>query len=212
MLKYMSGVPTADIGKAKKKKSKEEKKKKKQGKKGGVRKKVAKVGLAPSRAAFLLATRMNVLKLGKRLRQAYKADASRVTAFWTKIGGNFDALKEAIEKGSKQSLDGVPTGDIGIVTETAIATATPIVIAVVKLFKDLKSDKPGDDADDANAIAQGKNDLANDPNIDKGNATMNTDQESGIAKGDESGMGMSTPLIIGGVAVAAFLLMRKKKQ
>ena len=111
---------------------------------------VAKIGLAPSRAAFLLAVQFNFLKVAKRLVQLYQRSpesAQELKDTWTKkFKGDWNKLRDAINKGAKSSISGrYKTGDIvggqvlgpdniwrdikkgsslGITTEAAIAAAS----------------------------------------------------------------------------------------
>ena len=209
-LEYLTG-----LGKAKKKKVKKTKAEKKE-KRKKVFKKVAKVGLAPARASFLLIVNLNALKLASKLAKLYKIDNQKLINFWTKLGGKTEALKKAIEKGSKVALSG--SGDLGVALEVAIATATPLIIAVVKILKDMKVTSPTEQAEEDKAIDEGKKLLESSPDIEKGSAEMEQDKEVGITKGEsesEGGaFGLSTPVllgIVGAVGVGGYFLLKKKK-
>lgn len=170
-LTYLNGIE-GELGKKSKAERKEARKEKKEQRKkehaarkaerkekGGLGKRVlkgvAKVGLAPSRAAFLEAVSLNFLKLGKRMQQAWEKDRMAVENFWKKFGGDVEKLKKAIEKGSKSKL----SGDMGSFA-AIVSACTPIIIAVVKLFKELKSDKAGDDKEDEKGIDELKDELS----------------------------------------------------
>jgi hypothetical protein len=184
-------------------------------------KKVAKVGLAPGRAAFLLAVSQNYLKLAKRLKQAYAKNPARIKQFWSNYGGDWNKLQAAIQRGSGSRLGIDPA------TVTMFAAAVPLIIAIVKIFRDLRSDKPGDDVDDNPGIDAGKDALDNDPNFDKGNAEMDPGQETGKIPGgvsgetaeftqpggDTTGMGIfdNKILLYGALGVGAILLLTRKK-
>jgi len=209
-LEYLTG-----LGKAKKKKVKKTKAEKKE-KRKKVFKKVAKVGLAPARASFLLIVNLNALKLASKLAKLYKIDNQKLINFWTKLGGKTEALKKAIEKGSKVALSG--SGDLGVALEVAIATATPLIIAVVKILKDMKVTSPSEQAEEDKAIDEGKKLLESSPDIEKGSAEMDSDKNVGITKGEgesEGGaFGLSTPVligIVGAVGVGGYFLLKKKK-
>lgn len=208
-LEYLTG-----LGKAKKKAKKTKTEKKEKRKK--VFKKVAKVGLAPARASFLLIVNLNALKLASKLAKLYKVDNQKLINFWTKLGGKTEALKKAIEKGSKVALSG--SGDLGVALEVAIATATPLIIAVVKILKDMKITSPTEQAEEDKAIDEGKKLLESSPDIEKGSAEMDKDKEVGITKDEgtsEGGaFGLSTPVLLGiggAVLVGGYLLLKKKK-
>jgi len=213
-LNYLSGLENAIGAKKDRKKKRDERKTKRKEKRSekkaagkGVRRKVAKIGLAPSRAAFLLAVRLNLVKLAKRLKQAYKKDPSRIEAFWTKLGGKFDALKEAIETGSKSKLNGMEA-NIGIAPEVAAATALPVIIAVIKVFNDLRSDEAGDTDGDNKLVDDSKKFLSDDAGTDKGNAVLPDGAESGMVKGEDGGF----PIIpVVAVAAAGLYFATKKK-
>jgi len=209
-LEYLTG-----LGKAKKKKVKKTKAEKKE-KRKKVFKKVAKVGLAPARASFLLIVNLNALKLASKLAKLYKIDNQKLINFWTKLGGKTEALKKAIEKGSKVALSG--SGDLGVALEVAIATATPLIIAVVKILKDMKITSPTEQAEEDKAIDEGKELLEKSPDIEKGSAEMDKDKEVGITKDEgtsEGGaFGLSTPVLLGiggAVLVGGYFLLKKKK-
>jgi len=193
---------------------------------------VAKIGLAPSRAAFLLLVNLNVLKVAKRLAQLYQKSpesAQDLKDIWTKkFKGDWEKLKKAINKGAKSSISGkYKTGDIvggqilgpdniwrdikkgsslGITQEAAIAAATPIIIAIIGLFAKYKSDKHGDTAADVQAIADAAKTLISpDQNI----ATIETGEDTTTKTPF-----YKNPYVIGGAAVVlvgGYLLMKKRK-
>jgi hypothetical protein len=152
-----------------------------------VTKKIAKVGLAPARTAFLGVVSLNGAKVATKLARVYKKNPGDLQSFWTKFGGDYGKLKQAIEKGAKQQING---DDIGVALETSIALATPILIALVPL---LKRHGAEGDAGEAKAfdlaIDQGKEDLANNPDVETGSASMPEDKEVAVVKkgGGEDG-------------------------
>jgi hypothetical protein len=216
-LNYLQGLEReGELGRKSKAQRKEKKSAKKEqrkaeGKKGVVRK-VAKVGLAPARASFLLATSMNALKLGDKFAKAWKTDKQRIVDFWTKLGGKIEMLKQAIEKGSKQSLAGQ---DLGVVAlATAIATATPIIVVAVKIFKDLGvTNKDEQDAEntDINAL---KKTLATD-GTETTTANLPEGTDAGLVEGDKKPFLENIPMpvkIIGGLGLGygAYRLVKGK--
>jgi len=211
MIAYLNGV--SHMGKAKKSKKERKAKLKEKVKKG--LKVVGKVGLAPARAGFLLAVDMNVLKVAKRLAQAYNKHPEEIKKFWTKFGGDFDKLKKAINKGAKANINGTKPSEMGIATEAAIASATPIIIAIVKLFSSLKTDQAGD----ADGDKAGINDLGTEL-LTGGDAKVVTKDASGNEETltdpaeDKGGLMSNKPLLIGGalaLAVGGYFLLKKKK-
>ena len=193
---------------------------------------VAKIGLAPSRAAFLLVVQLNLLKVAKRLAQLYQKSpesAQELKDIWVKkFKGDWSALRNAINKGAKSSINGrYKTGDIvggqvlgpdnvwhdikkgsslGIAPEAAIAAATPIIIAIIGLFTKHKSDKQGDTAADIKTITDATNTLISpDQDIATIETGENTTTKTPFYK---------NPLILGGAAVVlvgGYFLLKKKK-
>ena len=125
---------------------------------------IAKIGLAPARLAFIGIVKLNALKLAKRLAQAYQSSpqgAQELKDLWEKkFKGKWSDLRQAINQGANTSISGskYKAGDIvggqvlgtdGIWHDikkgtrvgslaaigTAIATATPILVAVIELIK-----------------------------------------------------------------------------
>ena len=115
---------------------------------------VAKVTLAPARGAFLGLVALNFRGIATRLDKAIKKDSSKVKAFWIKVGGDFDKLRQAVEKNkTKKPLLGAGRlsgatrvqylqEGIGVEPITtaaaAAATASPILLALEKLLKGLQ--------------------------------------------------------------------------
>lgn len=152
------------LGKAKKKKKNKKPKAKKKGffkKIGAGIKKVAKgiVRFNPAtiaaRNGFLLALKLNVGKMSTRLKWAYATPAqaqakgvspvtvdkakkaiARVEKLFTKIGGKTNNLKKAILSGKKGKLNGVDDELGAVPVAAAIAAATPLITAVIKILKD----------------------------------------------------------------------------
>jgi len=210
-LEYLQGLGAKKPKKVKKTKAQKKERRKKTFQKI---KKVAKVGLAPARASFLLIVNLNALKLATKLAKLYKADNQKLINFWTKLGGKTEALKQAIEKGSKQVLSG--SGDLGIALEVALATATPLVIAVVKILKDMKITSPTEQAEEDKAIDEGKEFLEKNPDIEKDKVSMDEDKDVAKTSEDkeEGSTGLPMPLILGiggAVLVGGYFLLKKKK-
>lgn len=142
-------------GKKERQKRREERKAKKAA--GDDPKGLPKITLAPARGAFLGLVALNFRGLATRLDQAIKKDSKKVQEFWNKLGGDFSKLKSNVDKnkGKKpllgaKGIDGIGTFEdyylddsfIGIepVTTAAAgaAVASPILLALEKLFKGLK--------------------------------------------------------------------------
>lgn len=145
---------------------------------------VAKIAMAPAREAFKAAVTLNFLKLAKKLAAGYKKDPARIQKFWINLGGDWNHLKTAIQKGSHSQLGAEP-----ITMTAALATAVPLIIAVVKLFKDMKVTTPEDEKEQEIAIKAGKDLLEADASVPKGTADMQ-DADVAVAKGgDTAGSG-----------------------
>lgn len=161
---------------------------------------VAKFALAPSRSAFLLAVSVNIFKLAKRLNQLYVTNPDKLKNFWEKFGGDFEKLKKAITKGltHKKALGFA-------VTTATISASLPIITAVIKLFKELKTDKQGDDVEDDKGVKDINNEIQNDPSGSKtGVKTVVVDE-----KGNEVKNYM--PILIGGaVLVGGYFLIKRR--
>lgn len=136
----ISGDP---IQTGKKHRSKEERKKKRQELLHKITNVVKKVGVAPTRGAFLVLVRMNVLKLASQLAAGWNKDPKAIEDLWTGLGGNVDELKKTIVAGSGQNVSGMGQGVAAV-----IATATPIILAVLAKLKKLGVVKEGDKVDD----------------------------------------------------------------
>ena len=107
-----------------------------------------------ARNGFLLALKLNIGKMSTRIKWAYatpqqakakgvslatvakaKGALEKIEKIFTKIGGKPDNLKKAILSGKKGKLDGL--GQLGIIpVAAAVAAATPIITAVIKILKD----------------------------------------------------------------------------
>lgn len=100
-------------------------------------KQVAKVGLAPARAAFLALVKLNGLGIASKLAQAYKINPAKIDNFWKSLSGNPAELKKFVSQGSKQKISG-----LGSAVATATATATPIIVKLMSLLKSLGIQDP----------------------------------------------------------------------
>jgi len=181
-LNYLSGIDQMELdylgGRAERKAKRAARKQKRDEKKaagGGFLKKVAKVGLAPSRAAFITAVRLNVMKLASRLAKLYKTNPKKFEDFWIKFGGKPSELKKIVEKGSKQSL-----GVIDPATQSAIAAALPIITVLLKTLKGEGITEGVSEDEDAASVDAMKDELSADTDVQKDVATM--PEETEVAK------------------------------
>jgi len=195
----------------------------------------AKISMWPSRGGFLLATKTNLFKLAKRLKQAHDKDPELVEKFWYQFGGEYKNLAAEIEKGlkhmakhqAKKDARHHVSGCIGAIDESSIygvselgepytiaaivAAATPILTAVAKVFNKTKSDKPGDNEHDKENLTKLANQLLKGGSV--GVKIVSTDKdgkETVIDKGKEPKN--NTLLYLGGAAalVGGYFLFKKK--
>lgn len=104
---------------------------------------VLKVAAAPARTAFLLLVGLNFANLAVKLDAASKKDAAALKIWWERLGGQISKLLKTIERGRvKRKLLGVDDsmGVIDPATQTAVATASPILVAVGTFLKSVGID------------------------------------------------------------------------
>lgn len=194
----------------------------------------ARILLAPVRGAFLSLIRLNVRGLAKKMSVAIAKDSSTSKAFWEKLGGKFDLLKKAVDKGKNKrplageskknkALKGVgfysadsessyyigEDDSIGAVDLAAVgaflATAAPALIAAKALFK-------------KNSIPEGEEGDVITPDEEKNTEPLPkgfeaADPETGSSGGLTTGF-KASPLLIGGVVggLALIYFLTKKKK
>ena len=135
--------------------------------KSNIAKGAKKVYLAAPRNAFLALTKLNAFQLAVKMAKLYKqpGGAHKLTQLWNKFGGADAALKNAINAGIKhyrfrhktkmdlisgieydeQILrDHASIGAEPVSTSALIASATPIILAVLQLLKGLKGNNAND--------------------------------------------------------------------
>lgn len=186
--------------------------------KGG--KLIMKVGMVPTRGAFISAVSLNLFNLATRLTQLKEKNPSAVPKFWENFGGEMKKLDKAILKGlsvkrkkaerkaKRKGTEVSGDSEIGSVTAGAvIAIALPIVTAVLKLFSSNKSDKAGDNKHDQANVNKLKKTL-------RENSTDKIlDSKADPEEAEVSGIMENKPLLIGGaiaVLLGGYLLMKKK--
>lgn len=157
-----------------------------------------KIVLAPGRLAFLTLVKFNVFNLGFKMNAAIMKNRAKIEDFWYDQGGtDFDKLlNNAIEGKSKNKILGLDQNSvsfspdynrIGVAGEfaAALATAAPIIVAVIQLLKSI-----GVSTEDINQ---------NDPVLPPPPAPP--------APGS-AGMDNNTLLLLGGAAVLAIFLIK----
>jgi hypothetical protein len=106
-----------------------------------VKKVVLKVGLAPSRNAFLALVSFNSLGLAKKIARGILKDRRKVELFWKNLGGDFNALLRAVNnRQSQYKVSGYYDSIGDPATGTAAAAAAPIIAAVLKVLKEMGVD------------------------------------------------------------------------
>jgi hypothetical protein len=189
---------------------------------------VKKVTLAPVRNAFLALVRLNARGLAKKLNIAISKDESTTKGFWQKLGGNFDALKNAINAGkdkkplageSKKSRGRRGVGLYYADTEEAyigfdpatltavagfLAVAAPALIAAKNLFK---KNRIADDEESGEVITAEEEGQAE--RLPEGFEAADAEAGSGLNLGFKP-----SPLVIGGIVgglALVYFLTKKKK-
>lgn len=193
-----------------------------------------KIFLAPARAAFLSLVALNVRGLATKLQQSIQKGSDKTKAFWNKVGGDFGKLQNAVNKGAKKKpLFGIKQKGISGATSVeylqegigldpatltaaaaALAAASPILLAVSKLFK-------------SQQIPEGEGDVitedekADTPSLDQdGTGFTVADSETGAGAGSKETPTLTTgfspsPLMIGAIGLGAlgliYILTKKKR-
>ena len=159
----------------------------------------AKIALAVPRKAFLGLVRLNVKKFAVILhnRMQNPATEQQILEKWCKLGGDAKLLKSAVEKAYSKYKRKHPNkvSGIGVVVSTLIASATPIVVALLQFLKPQSSEEQPT-MDDANVEQGGE---------------QSSDQSS--EQGGDTIEGISTKnlLTYGVVGVGLYFLYKKFK-
>lgn len=142
------------------------------------------VNLAPSRASFLLLVRSNIFKLANRMAKAWVHNPDALTKMWKQFGGDPNKLKQTIKAGSHkdpiskqikgiggigtapsvEQLELMETQGIGFppAIAAAIAAATPLVLAVIKIIGKSKHDQDTGEESEGPSNAEILTNAAND--------------------------------------------------
>jgi len=183
----------------------------KSGRKSGDRPRtIARIGLAPARGAFLTIMRFNIGKMATKIVRVYKKKGGKekLQKFWIKFGGKkWKTFTNAVSKGSKQQIS---ADEIGQGMAVAIATATPILIVLAKIFKEFKVNKKGEEQEFDDIISDGKSELADNPEFETGSAYMPEGEDVALLQyegGDGEPKGGSFLSVSGFMFKAIFVLM-----
>ena len=176
------------------------------------------VSLAPARGAFLSLVLLNVRGFANKLSMS---NQTQLRQKWEKLGGDYGKLTDAINKGKgkKALLSGMDDEDnIGSVVGTALASATPVIVALNNFLKqsgdalqkgkDLFKAATGQDVGET-PFSQDKD--AGAPNTaaqEAKEAAEDAAEETGTSAGGGMGKNM-LPLLIGGAALAYFAFKKK---
>jgi len=183
-----------------------------------------KIGIAPARAAFLSLVALNVRGFATKLS---KANQSELKKKWSNLGGDFSKLQNVINNGSKRKalLSGFEDDQIGVAVATGvtatIATATPILVALQNFIKENPA-----------FVATAKQAFKEKTGQGVENTPFDSQPDAGVTPGESNNTGSSTDtavvktaaepattmpsginskaLLIGGAAIAALLLFKKK--
>jgi hypothetical protein len=170
--------------------------------------KVKSVVLSPARNAYLALIRLNVKKLAVKLAKATSTNEGRLKIHqrWCKLGGNASKLQSAIDKAyakykRKRGIIGYMDMDeyaaIGAeptTTATILAAATPIILALAPLIKQFAGEKGADIAETAEELTE----------------TDQPDQQQPEENAEVGAIGIN-PWLVGGAALAAYFLFKKRK-
>jgi hypothetical protein len=206
--------PNKDAKKAKRKERRDKAKEKLKKLPAGAKR----VSLAPARAAFLSLVLLNVRGFANKLSMS---NQTQLRQKWEKLGGDFSKLQDAINKGKgkRALLSGMDDEDnIGSVVGTALASATPVIVALNNFLKqsgdalqkgkDLFKAATGQDVGET-PFSQDKD--AGAPNTaaeEAKEAAEDAAEETGTSSGGGMGKNM-LPLLIGGAAIAYFAFKKK---
>lgn len=170
---------------------------------------VVKIEAAGPRNAALALIKLNFRSAGTNLNEKIKKDPNSVKKFWESLGGNFQKLQTAASQGATHKrLGGIEDvtalGIIDPVSQAALISAGGAVLLamVSKLNLGKKEDKDKLQGDKDKADAEVISD------IDREAAGQETATGNEIIKGQGGNFKMIA--IVGGAALAAYFLMKKK--
>lgn len=163
-----------------------------------------KIAFAPSRGSFLALVATNVRGLGTKVTAAIKEKPQDVKNIWEKVGGDFSQLQKTAASGAQkrrilgfEEAEGVGSA---AAAGTAIASAAPIIVFFMDLFKKLRSPE-ANDSDTAFLTAESATALS-----DEGLSTADARAALETPQDDSATEGNNTPLLLG-VGVVALLAL-----
>lgn len=162
-----------------------------------------KIGIAVPRGAFLTLISFNVRGYANKLKQA---NQSALKTKWNNLGGDFVQLQKAINTGSSKKAFLAGDNYIGEPTTiaTALASATPIIIAVRSFLKEnpefINNTKKVFEKNTGQKVDETPFDSQPEPGVNPAEPEASAD-----------GMGGNKILLIGAAGLAAVYLLSKKK-
>lgn len=160
--------------------------------------KLKKIALAVPRNAFLGLVRLNVKKFAVKLYNAMKnpTKKQKLLEKWCKMGGDASALTNAVNKAFSKYARKRNISGIGFAVESAIATATPIIVALMEFLKKGANEEPVSDGAQLPEESEAPEET-----------TEETTEESETVEGIG---GMNPYLLAGAVGVGVYFLTKKK--
>lgn len=170
---------------------------------------VVKISAAGPRNAALEMIKLNFRSIATNLSKKIESEPSKVKQFWESIGGNYNALVKATEKGAKHKRLGYveDVSAIGVLdpaTQAALISAGSAVLIAMVAKLGIKG-KPEDDLSKSKQEA----DAAVLSDIEKEANGQETATGSSILK--SAGGNLKTIAIVGGAALVGYMLLKKKK-
>lgn len=170
---------------------------------------VIKISLPGPRNAALELIKLNFRSIATNLLPKIQTEPDKVKNFWESIGGNYNALVKATEKGAKHKRLGYveDVSAIGVIdpaTQAALITAgTTVLVAMIT-----KLGIKGKDADDLN---KDKTDADKKLLDDITREAGGEETATGTNLLRAAGGNLKTIAIVGGAALVGYMLLKKKK-
>jgi hypothetical protein len=171
---------------------------------GKIKNAVLTVAAAPSRAAFLTAVSLNVLKVAEKLRAVQMKSPANLQKWWQNLGGNYAKLLEVIDKGMSRRNVGKIGEPVSI--SAIITAAAPVIVALIKLLKSENIDSYELEGAANAGINVRANDAAQiyEQQAERDRAMYNDGQDVVATQR------IPTAAIVGGAALLAYILLKKK--
>jgi hypothetical protein len=171
---------------------------------GKIKNAVLTVAAAPSRAAFLTAVSLNVLKVAEKLRAVQIKSPANLQKWWQNLGGNYAKLLEVIDKGMSRRNVGKIGEPVSI--SAIITAAAPVIVALIKLLKSENIDS----YELEGAANAGINARANDAAAIYEQQADRDQEAYDYGQDAVTTQKIPTAAIVGGAALLAYILLKKK--